>query len=255
MLPIPVPRPLLVVGRGVSGYEAGEIWHLLDHHFGLEVPLIERELLGKLDLTTYSHLLLVDGTWEDLDEEVLTEIRRWVKRGGVVVATSKAAEWAAILTESDAEELSEPEVEIDEPAMARVAYADYDEERAAQLVSGAIANLEIDPTHPLFFGYKKSNLPVFHQGTFTLEESQNPWENVAFYAEQPVVSGYISDKNRSDLAGSVAVIATRAQDGVVIRIADNPAFRAFWHGTEKVYLSAIFFGPLIQETKAPKDWK
>ena len=44
--PVKAPRPFLLVGRGISGSEAGEVWHLLDYRFGLELPLIDKAELA-----------------------------------------------------------------------------------------------------------------------------------------------------------------------------------------------------------------
>jgi hypothetical protein len=37
-------------------------------------------------------------------------------------------------------------------------------------------------------------------------------------------------------------VAERRGQGRVVVLADDPAFRAFWHGTERLLLNAIFFG-------------
>ena len=57
-----LPKPAILVGAGISGYEAGEMWHLLDAQFGIPVSLIEkgdlsRERLQGLHAPFY-------GSWE-----------------------------------------------------------------------------------------------------------------------------------------------------------------------------------------------
>ena len=44
--PLTEPKPMLVIGDGVSSYAAGEIWHLLDHRFGVPVSLVDRSQLA-----------------------------------------------------------------------------------------------------------------------------------------------------------------------------------------------------------------
>ena len=53
----------------------------------------------------------------------------------------------------------------------------------------------------------------------------------------------------SAFAGSAAAVATRVGRGVVIRLADNPNFRGVWYGTNKLFLNALFFGPVIDGTE------
>jgi hypothetical protein len=51
------------------------------------------------------------------------------------------------------------------------------------------------------------------------------------------------------------MVAGRFGRGAVVRLADDPNFRGFWYGTNKLYLNAIFFGPLIKETSPPDQWQ
>jgi hypothetical protein len=56
-----------------------------------------------------------------------------------------------------------------------------------------------------------------------------------------LVSGYISEENLKLLKGTSAFKAARFGKGKVIYFTDNPNFRAFWLGTSKLMLNAIFF--------------
>ena len=84
--PLELPRPLLVIGEGVSTYEAGEMWHLLDHRFELAVTLVPGEDLGRVDFADYSHVILVDG-----------EAALYVERGARGLLTLPAADDAEVL--------------------------------------------------------------------------------------------------------------------------------------------------------------
>ena len=77
---------------------------------------------------------------------------------------------------------------------------------------------------------------------------------MAVYSESPLVSGYASAENVSRISGSAAMTATRLGEGAVVLFADDPNFRAFWYGTEKLYLNALFFSQLMRETSAPGTW-
>ncbi len=65
-----------------------------------------------------------------------------------------------------------------------------------------------------------------------------------------LLSGYISKQNYNKLKDSaVAGVSTLGQ-GRVIGFTDNLCFRAFWLGTNKMLMNAIFYGPLIDSTSA-----
>jgi hypothetical protein len=49
-----------------------------------------------------------------------------------------------------------------------------------------------------------------------------------------------------------AVIAERHGKGLVVRFANNPLFRGFWRGTERLWVNSLFFGPLVRATELPE---
>ncbi len=265
--PLTAPRPALVVGRGVSTYEAGETWHLLDERFGFELTLLERDLLGRVDLTPYTHLLMVDGEYDRIDDRTGRRIEAWIESGGVLVATKKAAVWAESLFRQEEErDEGAPSAESSEGKAAtesdprsesppvRRRYGDYDRDRAAELVSGAVVEVELDPTHPVAFGYQESRLPVFRDDTLKLTRPADPYTLVAVYGEEPLLSGYMSTARRAELAGGAALVVSRHGEGSVVLMADNPNFRAIWYGTSRLLLNAVFFGPVVRPTSPPSVW-
>ena len=275
--PLVEPRPLLVVGEGVSPYEAGEVWHLLDRRFGIPLPLVEMDDLGRIDLADYTHLVLVNGRWQGMEDGAVEAVGRWLRQGGVVVATQSAAYWAEGALASpgpgEAEEDDDtvrggPGMGIDPVARQpegleegeeaegelvdvpeRPAYADFERRFAIDLISGAIFETELDLTHPLAFGFADASLPIFRDGSRPLELSDNPYENVALFTEEPLMAGYGSVDNVEKIAGSAAVIASRVGRGTLVRISDDPAFRAFWYGTDRLLLNALFFGDTVKRTR------
>ena len=65
------------------------------------------------------------------------------------------------------------------------------------------------------------------------------------YEEAPLLSGYISEENLESLSNSAGIVVTSQGGGKVINMAQNPNFRAFWYGTNKIMANAIFFGNII----------
>ncbi len=264
--PLRQPKPVLVVGSGVSPYESGEVWHLLDYRFGLEVSLVEGKRLAAMNLGPFTHLLMVDGDYKKLSKEAATKILSWVRQGGIVVATKRGGLWARSNLRQEIEAANareekpvaipgqENEVLAPEPPP-RAVYADFEPSRQAQRISGAAFEVELDLSHPLAFGYRRGRLPIFRNSAKTLEPSPNPYETPFFYSSQPLLSGYASQENLEKIAGSPAVVVRRLGSGAVIQFADDLNFRGFWYGTNKLYLNALFFGSVIQATPPRSDWE
>ena len=53
---------------------------------------------------------------------------------------------------------------------------------------------------------------------------------------------YISEENLKVLSGSVPFVTESLGAGRVIGFTDNTNFRAFWYGTNRLLLNALFFG-------------
>jgi hypothetical protein len=68
---------------------------------------------------------------------------------------------------------------------------------------------------------------------------------VAQYTSNPLIGGYFHASNLKRLANSAAIQVAGVGNGRVILFSDNPNFRGIWYGTNKLFLNALFFGPLI----------
>ncbi len=265
--PLVPPRPLLVTGQGVSSYRIGEAWHLLDERFGVEVSLVDLAELGGVELDRYTHLVLALGGGRfagapggrSLAEDSRDRIRGWVRAGGALVTIGAASRWASeeILGRSEGKEAEGADAGAAAAAGAaseRLSYADYRRQRAEQLLAGTIVGVELDLTHPLAYGYRRSDLAVIRTDEMVIPPSPDPFENVAVYRDPPRLSGWASPENERRLAGTPAVIASRLGRGVVIQLLDDPNFRAYFHGSNRLFLNAIFLSGLIDATSAPDTW-
>ena len=75
-----------------------------------------------------------------------------------------------------------------------------------------------------------------------MEADKQSYKNPIRYTEKPLLSGYISKPNLDSLAGTVPFKHDRLGRGEVMLFTDNTNFRAFWYGTNKLLMNAIFFG-------------
>jgi len=242
----------LLVGPGVSTYEAGQAWFELDRRIGMPVTLLERSSALNRDLSRYSHLVLVGGAtggWGDREEQAL---RDWVRAGGTLVAIKNSAVWATehLLDHDDEEESAdgdEAEAESSEESMLP-RYADYEELRAVHQIAGAIFDAQFDETHPICFGVGVGSMPVFRDHTLVLPESEDPLQEPMRYSAAPLLSGYCSEENQEHLRGRASIRAGRLGGGSVVALLDNPNFRGVWWGTRRLFSNAIYFGPILKRT-------
>ncbi len=251
--PLEKPKPAILVGGRTSSYEAGEAWHLLDQRFGVETALLPVDDLSADVLERITHLVMVAGSENDLQTDDLLLLRGWVRSGGVVVASKSASEWVVKAMagpengDHEAHASSSASAK-DEPPVERKPYGSASADQAVHLIGGTLFEVDLDLSHPLAYGYTRSKLPVFRNSRIFLQPSSNPYATVAAYTQKPLLAGYVSPENLERLAGSPAIIADRFGRGAVIQMVDNPNFRAFWYGTNKLFLNGIFFGGILDRT-------
>lgn len=237
-----LPRVALVVGEGVSGYDAGEAWHLLDQRYGLPVTKLEGSQVGRTDLSEYNALILVDGNYAAIGASGAAALKTWVAQGNVIIAQQRAAKWCA---DNGLATLSVRPNPSDYPANARIAYGELAEQSGSKGIAGAIFAAQSDLSHPLLFGYSRPQVPVFRRGTLFFEPAKNNYATPMIYAPQPLLSGYAHSHALKTIPGSAAAVVFGLRSGRIICLADNPSLRAFWFGGNRLLLNAIFLGHTI----------
>lgn len=243
---VEAPSVLLLFGDGIISYDAGEVWHLLDHRMHMPVTLREASKLEELDWSRYTHLVLPGGRGARLDEAATERVAQWVREeGGTVIALRQGAAWAeAHLLGADEEKKDDArdDAEEDEEAPERADYADFQIREAKDVIGGAIFAGDLDITHPLGFGYADRRIASHRNTEIVLKTPDNPYATVVRYPEEtPILSGYASDKRLEEIAGSPMLVAERLGRGSVILFADNPLFRGTFYGTNKLFMNSIFF--------------
>jgi hypothetical protein len=114
-------------------------------------------------------------------------------------------------------------------------------------LDGAIFEVTGDKTHPLLFGYDEDRISIFRGNAIFMDPSRNPYATPLVYTRTPLLSGYIHRELEPLVRNSAAIVISSLRAGRVILMTDNPNFRAFWYGTNKLFLNGIFFGPVIRQ--------
>ncbi|WP_375436220.1 M14 family metallopeptidase [uncultured Hymenobacter sp.] len=285
------PEIMLLAGPGVSPTDVGEAWHLLDNRFGMTPSLVAPETLDRVNLDRYTVLVASDGTYAGISAAAREKLRAWVQRGNTLLALGRGAKWladnglstskfkatspaptppapetapvlGAASPTAPASATAAPSV-LPRPGRAVVApaapasplpqrpYVGMRNTASAQEITGAIFHARLDLTHPLGYGYDSPDVFLFRDHTVFMERSAGPYSNPLMYTARPLASGFISKANELKLRSTAAVDITDVGAGRIISLVDNPNFRAFWYGTNKLFLNSIFFGQLMRASPPP----
>jgi len=231
------PEIAIVTGEGMRVSEVGEAWHTFDQKFDMPVTLLTQQRMQVADLSRYNVLVMPSGNYSNVRSD---DIREWVQAGGTLIVYKTALEWAA------REELVNLKFveDDDEPSSPRP-YAALVRDRGEQLISGSIFNARLDLSHPLGYGYTDEFLPVFRDSAQFLQLPENRYAAPLIYTSEPLLSGYVSEQNLRRLADTAAIVVGRQGSGRVIAMTDNPNFRAYWFGTTRLFMNAVFFGHTV----------
>lgn len=251
---VPVLEPVsaaMLTGPGVSAYAAGAVWHWFDTRLAQPVAQLDANRLRSDDLEEHTHLIVPPGWYGSLDDSVKEAVTEFVTDGGTLLAFGEAAEMVESLELGW--DLVEDDEEEEDTAPERKPYGDYRQDRARELIGGTALRVDLDLTHPLAWGYADEEIVLFRQGNHRLRAVDNDYAQVGVYSRELLASGYLSEKNRVALRGTPAISVSRHGAGTVVRIADEPLFRGYWRGGEKLFANALFFSQLISPTRSPYE--
>ena len=238
-------KAAILIGDGINSYEAGEVWHLLDTRLDMKLVKIRINQFSRVNLNKYNSLTLVSGSYNLLDSISKEKIKNWVKKGNTLITIANASKWVIkekIVNESltvlkDSSSLKE---------FKRLPYVEASEHIGKEKIGGTIFKTNIDLTHPIAFGYRDGQIPVYKNNNVFLKPSKNHYSNVSLYDKNPHIDGFVSKDNLNNfIKNSASIIVSKVGSGRVILFADNPNFRGSWYGTNKLFLNALFFGNQI----------
>ena len=238
------PKVIMVVGDGVSSYEAGEIWYLMDSQLGMPISKVNSDDMGRVNLYDYTTLILPSGNYNSFSEATIAHLKDWISRGGTVISMKSASLWLdqkGIIKESLVD-ISEEEKAGEPKNLAFALERDFE---GAKSLGGSIYMAKLDLTHAIAYGYRREELPVYRNSSIFMKPSENKYLTPIRYTENPHLGGYISKSNLNKLTQSASVIISPVGRGRVINFFDSPNFRGAWFGTNKLFLNAIFFGDFM----------
>ncbi|MFH6768850.1 M14 family zinc carboxypeptidase [Gaetbulibacter aquiaggeris] len=228
----------MLVGNGITSYDSGEIWHLFDQRYEMNITKLDLEYLKTVDLSEYTSII-VPSTKVKLDEATINELMDWVKQGGTIIGYKNAVKWLST------NKFIDLEFETSKVDAKNISFEQKEDFEEAQVIAGAIFDTKLDRSHPINFGYKNDNLAMFRKTTIFIKADSSSYNNPIKYSQSPLLSGYISKPNLNILKNSVPFQVKSLGKGKVVVFTDNTNFRAFWYGTNKLLMNAIFFSKFM----------
>ena len=227
----------LIVGNGVNAYDAGEVWHLLDYRSSIAVTKLEIDDLISINLDQFTTIIFPD--YKADNESVYKKLRNWMERGGTLIS------YKANLKSLNKYEMLNTKSKSKDLVAEKVTFENKSNFYGSQVIGGAIFETFLDLSHPINYGKTRNKMPIFRNSTIFLNPDTQSYNNPIVYSQNPLLSGYISRENLDLIKGSSVVKIKENGKGKIIYLTDNTNFRAFWYGTNKILMNAIFFSDIM----------
>lgn len=236
---INTPNVAMMVGRGISSYDSGEIWHLFDQRYEIPITKLDTDYLRKVDLSRYTTIILPNIRSLKLEEGTIKKLKNWVSNGGVLIGYKNAVKWLSN------NKLISLEYNSSKVEAKTVTFEQKRDFSGAQVIGGAIFETMLDRSHPINFGISSTNLPMFRRTKVFIKPDKRSYNNPIKYTNTPLLSGYISKPNLEALKNTVPFQIKKYGVGKVVVFTDNTNFRGFWYGTNKLLMNAVFFNKMM----------
>ncbi|MGW8123772.1 M14 family metallopeptidase [Roseivirga echinicomitans] len=237
------PEIALVVEAGSSA-DAGEIWHLLDTRMNMRVTKLQADRLGSSAIARYNTIIITGGL--NLSESGMENLKDWIRNGGTLVASNgSATAWAARnkLTQLKM-------VDVTQYTGEKITYDQISSYQRGQSIPGGVYMSQLELSHPMAYGFTNKELPTLRRGNVMIEASEDRFSNPGLYTQDPLLSGWINKPNLEALKGTSTIRVSALGRGRIVSLVDNPNFRAFWYGTNKLMMNAIFLARIVNSSSA-----
>ena len=248
------PKVAVVTQIPTDPTSYGAIAYLFDQRYNFPFTALPTTSLMSVKLSDYNVLILPDAGGSSsynalIGDDGVKVLKDWVEQGGTLISVSGAATFLADQGElTDVKRIKRFKKDSAEPAEEKKDEKEesQDETEKPDLIPGAIGRAILNTKHFLSFGYRSDVIPVFLYSTNVFEAPKGV-KPVAAYptADRIKVSGLIWDTSLKRLENKVYAMEESVGDGHVILFAEEPTFRAYWEGLEKLFFNGVLFGPSL----------
>lgn len=254
------PNVAMLWDEPANVLSAGSTRFVIEREANYPVTAIRPAQLRSADLSNY-HVLLMPATGrgsytQTLGEQGRENLRNWVQRGGVLITLGNATQFATQGERPLLNSSLEQQAQLQAPTLNDAASAELitsqaqynhiiqDSAADPSWVSGVIARVNVDQEHWLTAGVPEQVNSMYIGRDIYTPLTINHGRNVANFApaDEVLVSGYLWEENRHQIAYKPLVMVQPQGRGMVISFTQEPNYRAYVDGMHVFLMNAIFRG-------------
>jgi len=232
------PRIMVLTHNPTGATSFGSVYSLLEQRYDLNFTAVRGERFGSADLSRYNVIIFPDGNTGGyqriIGESGMTKLKGWIQSGGTFVAIKGAAAFAVGrgIEMTDVKRItSVPDNFSDK--------GDDEAQKRVESIPGSIFKINLNNNHYLGLTYP-NEIAVPIRGNYLFNKSESG-TNVGVLTEKSFMMGHKWEDTDDIYTGKIFVADVPVGQGHAILFADDPTFRNYWQGLDRLFLSSILF--------------
>ncbi|GAB4251884.1 MAG: M14 family zinc carboxypeptidase [Acidobacteriota bacterium] len=227
------PRVAVFTDEPTQAVAFGAVHSFFEQRFEYPFTAIRADYFDEVDLDRYNVLVLPDGSPRGytklLGEKERKRLQGWIERGGVVIAIKGGAEFLC------SKDLDLVDVEVIREKPKREG---EEEGQPLERLPGSIHRIELNSDY--FLGYAYPGRAFVQVRGDRLFETSRKGANAGVFPEGNHLGGFVWEDSEQLLAGKLYVADIPVGEGHVVLFAEDPTFRAYWRGLDRLFWNAVF---------------
>jgi len=234
------PKIMVLTHNPTRATTFGSIYALLDQRFDLTFSAVRTEHFVGADLSRYNVIIFPDGSpggyQRLIGESGIKRLKTWIKEGGTFIGIKGGA----VFTTRKGIELTDVKLITEVPDKEA---GKEDAKKPIENLPGSIFKIAVNNDYYLGLGYPEE-IAVQVRGRHLFSKTKKG-VNVGTFPEKSHIMGHKWEDTEEVLAGKPYLADVPVGRGHVILFADDPTFRAYWRGLDRLFLSCILFAPAM----------
>lgn len=205
----------------------GSVYSVLDQRYDLDFSAVTTSMIPRVDLNRYNVIIFPDGSASGYERELgpggVSRLQSWIEAGGTFIGLAGGAEFT-----------TREKVKFTDVEMIR---SQGDTEEPIEMIPGSIFKAEVNGDYYLGLGYE-GDIAVQFRGNSHMTLTKTG-ANVAWYKKDGYLQGHVWESTMKNLGGTLYMADVPMGRGHVILFADDPTFRAYWKGLDRLFMNSV----------------
>lgn len=224
------PEILVLMDEPTHGRSYGALWYTLEKRYDMPFTALRTKDFNDIDLYKYDVVVMPPGSSAGykkvLESRGIKKLKNWIAAGGTFVGIKEGAVFAA-----------DQDVNL---TSSRLLEETSDSAYVA-LTPGSTFRVNLDRNHFLSLGYDHQ-IPVHIDSDYIFTPTREG-ANVGMFDDNPKISGFVFEDNKENFSGNAYLMHETMGRGDVVLFADQPVFRLYWRGLERLFVNSVLLTP------------